>query len=167
MNVLDHFVTSYQQTKELKEFILTLDQVDHEVKGFVFVLDKKLAGLEERILSLRGGETQFPHRCGLCERQYAEKDVRIVGELKVCPNCRSLSTSFLVASDFENKFKLSRGTVKRDCLSKEGQPAKLQSFIDCGLIIKSGIHNIVHERVYGMYYGSDTYKRRKRSKQNP
>lgn len=161
MGLLEDTILSYEQTRQLKDFILPLNKVDYEVKGFVLILDKKLAALQDKILELRGGDKYFNHQCGMCEKRYHETDVKMVVGFKVCPTCRSIGAGYLLSSDFEHQFELPRGTVKRDCLTSEDKVAKLQPFIECGLVMKSGTHYILHERVYHLYYGTELYKRRK------
>lgn len=161
VDILSSYKTGLEQLKRTKTFIQDLNPVDYDLKSIIHTIDAKINSSEQRLTSMQ--TKSDTHRCGLCDRAYSEEEPKAVGVIKVCPSCRLVGSQFKCGSDLEDIFGLPKGTIKRDCLSKDGKPAKLQAFMDCGLIYKSGVHNIVHEIVIHQYYlNDDVYKPRKR-----
>ncbi|WPS85431.1 hypothetical protein SMD22_02025 (plasmid) [Brevibacillus halotolerans] len=160
MDIITKYKTGLEQLKKTKEFLQELNPVDYELSSFIYTLDQKINKTEQMLSSLQS--RALPHRCGLCDRSYDEEEPKSVGTTKICPFCREIHTTMKVSSEWENEYHLPVGTIKRDCLSKDGKPPKLQPFIDCGLVYKSGSTYIVHELVMKEYYSNgDLYKRRK------
>ncbi|WCF11395.1 hypothetical protein NDS46_31040 (plasmid) [Paenibacillus thiaminolyticus] len=159
MDIIAQYKETMEQLKKTKEFIEKLNPKDYELRSIYNSLDSKINRSEETMKAFtRKVES---HRCGLCDRPYDEDVPKSVCNIKVCPTCRLQGAKYKVGSDLERLHNLPSGTIKRDCLSKDGKPAKLQPFMDCGLIYKSGVHNIVHELVIELYYNNpDLYKRR-------
>lgn len=161
MDIVSNYKTGLDQLKRTKQFIQDLDPVDYNLRSLIHTIDSQINSTEQRLTSMLTRTDM--HRCGLCDRAYSEDEPKAVGVIKVCPSCRLVGSKFKCGSDLENIYGLPKGTIKRDCLSKDGKPAKLQAFMDCGLIYKSGVHNIVHEIVIHQYYLNDAvYKPRKR-----
>jgi hypothetical protein len=163
MDIMERYRTGLEHFKLLKAFIQELDPIDYELTSFLHSLDSKINKAEDTLNSLSGNKNV--HRCGICERKYDEVDFVSVDLTKVCPVCREQGMKWKLGSDWEEIYDLSPGTIKRDCIGKENEQPKLQPYMDAGLINKSGIHNMVHEKVMLMYYmNPDKYKRRKTKK---
>lgn len=159
MDIVGDYKTTLEQLRATKEFLIQLNPKDFELRSMINSIDAKINKNEESVRAfIRKVEA---HRCGMCDRPYDEEEPKMVGHFKVCPHCREQSSKYKVGSEWERIYGLPAGTIKRDCLSKDGKPAKLQPFIDCGLIDISGVHNYVHKVVIEMYYlNPDIYKRR-------
>lgn len=164
MDIITQYKVGLEQLKKTKEFLQELNPVDFELRSLIHQIDMKINKNEQMLQTFRGrAET---HRCGICDRPYEEEEPKAVMNVKVCPTCRELGQKYRCASELEQKYQLPKGTIKRDCVSKNGKPAKLQPFMDCGLVFKSGSNYIVHEIVMKLYYDNpDLYKRRKSRKQ--
>lgn len=160
MDLITKYKKALEQLKETKEFLVQLDPVDYELRAYIHQIDQKINKTEQ---SLHTFQLNTPgHRCGLCDRPYDEDEAKAVGNVKVCPYCREIIKKFRSSGEMEKKYELSQGTIKRDCLSKDGNPPKLQSYMDCGLVYKTGAGYIVHEIVMTQYYANENeYKRRK------
>ena len=161
MDIVAQQKENLNQLKQMKEFLLDLNPTDWELRSFLTSIDQKInkAEVQESVFT----RTVEAHRCGLCDRRYDEDEPKAVGNLKICPLCREQCTKMKVGSEWERIYNLPTGTIKRDCTSKNGSPAKLQAFIDCGLIDTSGLHYYVHEKVIEMYYlNEEVYKTRAR-----
>ncbi|MFF2531509.1 hypothetical protein ACFVS2_21615 [Brevibacillus sp. NPDC058079] len=160
MDLVSQYKTGLEQLKKTKEFLQELNPVDYELRSIIFTIDQKINKTEQMLSNFQN--KAHSHRCGLCDRSYEEEETRGVGSIKICPHCRVIYTKFKVSSEWESKYGLPQGTIKRDCHAKDGNPAKLQSFMDCGLVYKSGSSYIVCEVVMKEYYeNEDLYKRRK------
>ncbi|MBP1308712.1 hypothetical protein JOD82_001732 [Paenibacillus sp. 1182] len=161
---MDDIVSQYkkglEQLKQTKDFLTQLDPVDFELKAFIHNIDQKINKTEQTIFNFQKVPS---HRCGLCDRSYDEEYPIAVGDVKVCPYCRDISNKFRASSELEKEYNLSPGTIKRDCLSKEGNEAKLQAYLDCGLVYKTGAGYVVHKIVMTQYYEGEYKRRRKRS----
>ncbi|ADO59484.1 hypothetical protein [Paenibacillus polymyxa] len=161
---MDDIVSQYkkglEQLKQTKEFLIKLDPVDFELKAIMHNIDQKINKTEQTIYNFQKVPS---HRCGLCDRSYDEDHPKAVGGIKVCPYCRDISNNFRSASELEKEYNLSPGTIKRDSLPKEGNEAKLQAYLDCGLVYKTGAGYVVHKIVMTQYYEGEYKRRRKRS----
>lgn len=161
MGILENYTLSLEQLKQTKIFMQDLNPIDFDLRSLVHTIDAKINKTEQMIFSLQTTKT-FKYRCSFCDYGYDEEYPRSVGDINVCPKCRELGSKYKMGSDLEKIHNLPAGTIKRDCLPLGGNSPKLQPFMDCGLVFKSGIHNIVHEIVIDMYYKDpDKYVRRK------
>lgn len=163
MDIISQYKQSLEQLRKTKEFLIEMNPIDFDLRSIIHTIDSKINKTEKMIHMFQGKGEE--HRCGICDRAYDEEEPKAVMNIKVCPVCRNHSQKYQCASVWEKKYNLPKGTIKRDCVAKDGKPAKLQPFIDCGLVYKSGSTYIVHEMVIQMYYqNSDLYKTRKRRK---
>jgi hypothetical protein len=152
LDILANYKLSLEQLKQTKNFMKELDPIDFDLKSLIHTLDAKINKTENLVNQLSGVKNSNAHICGLCDKGYDEDEPRAVDNMKVCPTCREFGSKFRLGSDWEKLHGLADGTIKRDCLPIKGSPPKLQPFMDCGLIFKSGNYNIVHEKVIEMYY---------------
>lgn len=165
MDLTSRYRTTIDQLKQTRDFIKNLNPVDYKLSMFASSLDSEINKAEEMLTLMTKGISNLLHRCEFCDRPYDEETPVVIEGLKICPICRTIGESFQLGSVLEEKYDLPTGTIKRDCVSKAGSPAKLQAFIDTGLIYKSGIHYMVNIKVMELYYNNpNVYKRRSRRK---
>lgn len=160
MDLITQYKKGLEQLKKTKEFLQDLNPLDFDLRSLIHQIDAKI-NKSEHMVNILQGKTE-PHRCGLCDRPYHEDEPKSVFNVKICPICRETGRKYRSASELEQKYGLPKGTIKRDFASNNGKPPKLQKFIDCGLVFKSGRSIILHEIVMDLYYQNKTlYKRRK------
>ena len=123
-------------------------------------LDSEINKNEEMLTMLTQGKAGA-NRCDFCDRAYDEESPHVIDHLKICPVCRVHGRNYQLASVLEELHGLPNGTIKRDCLPKDNKPAKLQKYMDAGLIYRSGVYYLVHTKVMDLYYNNpDVYRRR-------
>ncbi|MFD0590994.1 hypothetical protein ACFQZE_23650 [Paenibacillus sp. GCM10027627] len=159
MDLIARYVKSIEQMKSARDYIKQLNPVDYSLTAVANDLDLKINQAEEKLNTLRGKHAV--HRCEFCDRPFDEEPVVSIGGLKICPVCRSRGPQYQLGSVLEEKYDLPQGTIKRDCRPGEDGKAKLQAYMDVGLVFKSGSRPIVHQKVIELYYMDEiNYKRR-------
>jgi len=159
MDLVGRYYIQIEQLHKTKEFLTQLNPVDYKLTSFLVSLDQEIQNAEETLRSLN--EKSQIHYCGICHRPCGESQMTRIQHLNVCNTCREQGQCWKLGTCWEQEYYLPKGRIKRDTLSRNGKPPKLQPFIDAGLIHYSGIHCYVHQKVIEMYYLNDMYNPQK------
>lgn len=163
-DIIGQYNRELGELHKVRLFFQEMKPESFDLKAMLNSLDHKINEVESMISKFRGLSVD-QHRCGVCDRGFTEVEPVTIGSIKICPICRDQGVKFFFSSDFEKRFELPEGTIKRDCLSVAGKPPKLQPYIDCGLVNTRGSKKVVHEMVAELYY-ADPKLYRKRSRQS-
>lgn len=142
-NQLDYF-------RKSRESLEALDPKIPEVGYLKIILESQIRDYNTRLNKLVVGK--YPYQCTLCDGNIkAEESHSILGKLTICQNCLKTIQQMITAAEFEEKYDLTKGTVKQDC-----KPSRcvLKPYIDAGLVRKSGGNWLIHETVYELHYSS-------------
>lgn len=160
MDMIERYRVTVEQQKAVRDFIKTMNPVDYKISMFATSLEAEINKNEHMLNTLKQGKVGA-HRCDFCDRAYDEEPPHTIDQLMICPICRVRGRDFQLGSVLEELYGLPNGTIKRDCLPKDGKPPKLQKYINAGLIYKSGVYYLVHTKVLDLYYNNpDIYRRR-------
>jgi hypothetical protein len=160
-DIIGQYNRELKELNEVRSFFRKMQPESFDLKAMLNSLDHKINETEALISKFRISLSVDLHSCGICDRGFSEVELVTIGSIKICRICRDQGKKYLYSSDFEKRFDLPEGTIKRDCLSIHGKSPKLQPYIDCGLVNTEGSRKVVHEMVAELYYANPKLYRKR------
>lgn len=148
MGIIDSYKKQLEDAKEARDTIRNLPDDLQDKSFLIMMLEENIKKYESRLMKLTslGAEIQ----CNECNKWVTHEDTDTMTEvdnLFLCTDCQNTINKVLMTNEAESKWNLPSGTIKQDC-----RRGMLDTYIEKGLIRRSGKYWLIHELVGKLYY---------------